>query len=156
MTMQDFMKKNNVKGATMDRWLKNNWIRGAKLLPSGDYSIPEGAIKPFTRRSIRCRDTTGMYKSIVNGCAQGRDVFAELYDIHPSRFDFFVERLEKAEFLEKRTIDGVTYLMPLEKCIEYKDRSTAAIAKHISVFLEAMSPAIEAFGKGLGSTLSLR
>ena len=78
MTVEKYRADNNVSEKTMEKWLGKEWIRGARTLEDGSIYIPEGVIKPYSKRSTKCKNGVGMYQSIIHGCAQGLDVFPAL------------------------------------------------------------------------------
>lgn len=149
MTVEKYRADNNVSEKTMEKWLGKEWIRGVRTLEDGSIYIPEGAIKPYSKRSTKCKNGVGMYQSIIHGCAQGLDVFPALYDMHPDRFEVFIRRLEEMEFIEELQIEGITYYVALEKCLTCNAMSTNKAKKFIQSSLEALSPAIEAAAKGV-------
>lgn len=153
MTETKFMEENKISKKQMKSWKEKNWIRGAHYLEDGTYYIPEGAIKPYSKRNRKLKDGIGMYSSLINGISQGLDVFPELYGMHPDRFLVFINALIELKFITTIEIDGITYYTALPKCKECGVLSTSKTRKFIKASLDTLSPAIEATSKGITSAV---
>ena len=137
MTKEEFMKKNNVSKEAMERWLKQGWIRGAYSRKDGTVFIPDSAIPPYSKRSTRCKGIA-IYYSIIKGCSKGYDVFPELYNMHPDRFDHYVDNLVELNYIKKANIGGIMYLHPLPKCGEFENMTPNRAKRVIQVALETL------------------
>lgn len=107
MTFEDFKKKKNIKrNCTLEDWLENNYIDGARKI-DGKWFIPENARRPYTER--KAKEGYALYKSFVRAYYKGKSVAPALYNISNEKFDTINNWLLSKDLIEKEELDGLTY-----------------------------------------------
>lgn len=148
MTEARFMEQFGVSKRTMANWKKKNWIRGGRYLEDGTYYIPNGARPPYSRRCTRCK-YKGMYKSLLNGIRSGKDVFPELYGITDTMFQAYISYLVEEKYISPVVDEeGITYYIPLEKCMEHKGLASSDVKRTLREGVEIVAPLVKACSEG--------
>ena len=147
MTEARFMEMFGVSKRTMANWKKKNWIRGGRYLEDGTYYIPNSARPPYSRRSTRCK-YKGMYNSLLNGIRSGKDVFPALYGITDTMFQAYISYLVEEKYIRPVVEEGITYYIPLEKCVERRGLASSDVKRTLREGIEIVSPLVEAGARG--------
>ena len=129
MNIIEFKEKNNCKESvrTIQKWLENGYIRGAKKNSNTDeWVIPNEAKKPYIKRGKIT--PIGMYKSLARNICKGYDVFAKLYNLSEEEFDIYIDELKKNGFLRVfESSAGSVYYLPTITTQKLENMSTKEI-----------------------------
>lgn len=148
MTVNEFMELNGIKNEKLvNKWIINGLIPGVKTNPqTNEIIIPVNARPPYTR--ARAKNSTAIYKSIVNACIERKHVFASLYKISSNEFNHYINDLENAGFIKSEVIDDITYYYATIKSDEFA-KSKAPLA----LLQECLKVTIESAAKGVTSAV---
>lgn len=105
MTIKEFMRNNGLKNrSTVEKWINDELIPNASI--ENDY-IPNSARVPYTK--ARAKKAESIYRSILKACRERKHVLPQIYKMSSEEFNQYINQLENAGLINKRTEDGVEY-----------------------------------------------
>lgn len=135
MTIKEFMNNNGLKNrSTVEKWINDELIPNASI--ENDY-IPNSARAPYTK--ARAKKAESIYRSILKACRERKHVLPKIYKMSSEEFNQYINQLENAGLINRRTEDGVEYYDVSLYALKLKEEEMNKKITTISNFAVAVS-----------------